>query len=67
MTLKEAVWQHPERVSGAVCFRGTRLPICVLFDYLKAGQPVSDFMTDYPGPTREQIDAVLEADPVKSC
>lgn len=61
MTISEAVWQDPGRVSGAVCFRDTRLPVHVLFDYLKAGQPISDFLDDYPGPTIEQVEAVLDA------
>jgi uncharacterized protein (DUF433 family) len=61
MTMTEAVWQDTGRVSGAICFRGTRLPVHVLFDYLKAGQPVRDFLDDYPGPTEAQVEAVLSA------
>lgn len=61
MTVSEAIWQDKERVSGAVCFRGTRLPVHVLFDYLKAGQPVQEFLDDYPGPTMEQVEAILTA------
>ncbi len=61
MTISEAVWQDPGRVSGAVCFRGTRLPVHVLFDYLKAGQDLQEFLGDYPGPTIEQVEAVLSA------
>jgi len=28
------IWVNPERLSGAPCFAGTRVPIKVLFDYL---------------------------------
>ena len=27
MTLEEAVWVDPDRMSGAPCFRGSRLPV----------------------------------------
>ncbi len=57
----EAVWQDEGRVSGAVCFRGTRLPVHVLFDYLLAGQTVAEFLDDYPGPSEEQVNALLGA------
>jgi|GEM_PF-4527750 len=61
MVFSEATWQDSERVSGAVCFRDTRLPVHVLFDYLKAGQSAQEFLEDYPGPTMEQVEAVLTA------
>lgn len=58
MTLEEALWQDPARVSGAVCFRGTRIPVAVLFDYLDAKDPVG-FFEDFPDVTPEMVEAVL--------
>jgi uncharacterized protein (DUF433 family) len=55
-----AVERHPERVSGAWVFRGTRVPVIALFENLEAGARVEDFLSWFPGVTREQVDAVLE-------
>lgn len=54
------VWINPERLSGAPCFYGTRVPLANLFDYLAGGQPLGDFLEGFPGVTREQAIAVLE-------
>lgn len=61
MSYTDAVWQDDGRVSGAVCFRNTRVPVQVLFDYLRAGQSSQEFLSDFPGPTTEQVEAVLRA------
>ena len=37
MALAQAVWVDPARMSGAPCFRGTRLPVQQLFDWLSDG------------------------------
>jgi uncharacterized protein (DUF433 family) len=51
---------HPERLGGAPCFRGTRVPVKNLFDYLEGGDSLDDFLEGFPGVTREQAVAVLE-------
>jgi len=50
----------PERLGGAAVFAGTRVPVQNLFDYLQAGDPLSEFLTDSPNITREHAVAVLE-------
>ena len=42
MTLEEAVWIDPGRMSGTPCFRGTRLPVQQLFDWLADGVPLDE-------------------------
>ena|SRR5690349_7879475 len=54
------VWINPERVSGAPCFYGTRVPIKTLFDSLAAGQTLDEFLEDFEGVSREQAEALLE-------
>src|SRR2546428_6700170 len=54
------VWINPERVSGAPCFYGTRVPIKTLFDSLAAGQTLEEFLDDFEGVSREQAEALLE-------
>ena len=47
MTLAEAVWIDPGRMSGTPCFRGTRLPVQQLFDWLADGVPLDEFVRDF--------------------
>lgn len=54
------VWINPERVSGAPCFFGTRVPIKNLFDSLRAGRSIDYFLDGYPGVTKEQVLRVLD-------
>lgn len=54
------VERHPDIVSGAWVFKGTRVPVEALFENLKDGARVDDFLVWFPGVTRHQIEAVLE-------
>ena len=47
-------------VSGAVVFRGTRVPVKALFENLEDGATVDDFIQWFPGVAREQVYAVLD-------
>ena len=60
MTLDQAVTRDPKTMSGALCFKGTRVPVRTLFDHLAAGE-LQEFYTDFPGVTPDMVDAVLEA------
>lgn len=55
-----AVERHPDRVSGAWVFRGTRVPIVALFENLEDGASASQFVEWFPGVTLQQVRAVLE-------
>jgi len=55
-----AVERNPAKVSGAWIFRGTRVPVTALFENLEAGASIDDFLSWFPGVTKEQIEAVLE-------
>jgi uncharacterized protein (DUF433 family) len=54
------VEQDPKKVSGAWIFRNTRVPVTALFENLEAGASVNDFLSWFPGVTKEQVEAVLE-------
>ncbi|MGH9846818.1 MAG: DUF433 domain-containing protein [Blastocatellia bacterium] len=58
--IENVIWIDPERVSGAPCFNGTRVPIQNLFDYLEGGHTLEDFLEGFPPVTREQALKVLE-------
>ena len=49
----------PESLGGTPVFAGTRVPIRTLFDYVEAGDPLHEFLDDYPSVSREQAVAVL--------
>ena len=49
-----------ERLSGTPVFRGTRVPVKNLFDYLKAGDDLDEFLDDFPTVKRAQAIGVLE-------
>jgi uncharacterized protein (DUF433 family) len=55
-----AVERDPEKVSGSWVFRGTRVPVVALFENLEGGASVADFLSWFPGVTKEQVEAVLE-------
>jgi uncharacterized protein (DUF433 family) len=54
-----AVERDADRVSGAWVFKGSRIPVKALFENLEDGATVDEFLTWFPGVTREQIEAVL--------
>ena len=50
MTKPSAVVVHsdPEIMGGTLVFVGTRVPFQTLLDYLEAGDPLSEFLEDFP-------------------
>ncbi len=55
-----AVDQDPDKVGGVLVFRGTRVPIAALFENLRDGATVSQFLEWFPGVQRADVEAVLE-------
>ena len=54
------IWINPGRVGGTPCFYRTRVPVKTLFEYLEAGDSLEEFLSQYPGITREHAAAVLQ-------
>ncbi len=61
MDIQEIINIDPEVQGGCPVFRGTRVPVEILFDYLEAGAPLAEFLEDFPGVSREQAVGLLEA------
>jgi len=55
-----AIHSSREILSGMPVFRGTRVPIKNLFDYLESGDTIENFLKDFPTVKREQVIEVLE-------
>ena len=53
------VISNPGILGGVPVFRGTRLPVQTLFDYLAAGLSLDYFLETFEAVTREQAQAVL--------
>jgi len=60
MRKKAIVVSNPKIMSGTLCFAGTRVPAQTLFDYLEAGDPLDEFLDDFPTVSRQQAIALLE-------
>ena len=56
-----AVSRDPEVMGGTPVFRGTRMPVQTLIEYLEAGETIDEFLDGFPSVTREQVIAFLEA------
>ena len=54
------IHSDPAVLGGTAVFVGTRVPFQTLIDYLEAGEPLSEFLEDFPTVTREQAVAALE-------
>jgi uncharacterized protein (DUF433 family) len=54
------VERHSERVSGVWVFRGTRVPVSALFENVKDGASVEEFLEWFPGVKRSQVQTVLD-------
>ncbi|MCG3141582.1 MAG: hypothetical protein HDKAJFGB_02888 [Anaerolineae bacterium] len=59
--VKQVIERDPEILGGTPVFRGTRVPVQTLFDYLEAGDPLDEFLDDFPTVTREQALSLLES------
>jgi uncharacterized protein (DUF433 family) len=58
----KAILCDPEIMHGQAVFRGTRVPVQTLFDYLEAGDPLEEFLEGFPTVSRElAIEALEEA------
>ena len=47
-------------LSGTPVFRGTRVAVQTLLDYLEAGETVGDFLDDFPTVSKDQVHRFLE-------
>jgi uncharacterized protein (DUF433 family) len=50
----------PEVLGGTPVFRGTRVPVETLLDYLEAGESITGFLEGFPTVKHEQVIRYLE-------
>ena len=49
-----------EIVSGAVVFKGTRVPVEAFFENIAAGMSLDEFLENFPGVERSQVEVLLQ-------
>ncbi len=56
----EAIVKNKDVLGGVPVFRGTRVPIQTMFEYLEGGETLEDFLEGFPTVSRELAIAALE-------
>ena len=64
-SVKQYIESDEEKLGGTPVFRGTRVPIKNLFDYLEGGDNLTVFLDDFPTVSPEQAIGVLELYKIK--
>ena len=61
VTAKQSlITSTPDILGGTPVFRGTRVPVQTLIEYLEGGQTIDEFLDGFPTVSREQVIAFLE-------
>ena len=55
MNIAEIITISPNIQSGEPVFTETRVPVRNLFDYLKAGDSMEEFLKDFPSVKKRQV------------
>ena len=56
----QAITRDPETMHGVPVFRGTRVPVQTLFEYLEGGETLEDFLEGFPTVPRALAVQALE-------
>ena len=60
MNSNDLITIDPEILGGAPVFKGTRVPVKTLFEYLENNYSVEEFLECFPSVTRDLVNKVLE-------
>lgn len=60
MKTADLITVNPNILGGTPVFRGTRVPVKTLFDYLENNYTLDEFIECFPSVTRDMALAVLE-------
>jgi len=58
--MTQAIVRDPEIMHGVSVFRGTRVPVQTLFDYLEGGETIEEFLQGFPTVSRDLALQALE-------
>ena len=60
MNRAELITVNPNVLGGTPVFKGTRVPVRTLFEYLERGYSLEEFIECFPSVTKEMACRVLE-------
>ncbi|HAF13388.1 MAG TPA: DUF433 domain-containing protein [Blastocatellia bacterium] len=60
MSASDLITTDPEILGGVPVFKGTRVPVKTLFEYLENGYSLDEFLECFPSVTRDLAGEVLE-------
>jgi uncharacterized protein (DUF433 family) len=60
MNTGELITVNPEILGGTPVFKGTRVPVRTLFEYLERGYSLEEFLECFPSVTKEMARRMLE-------
>ena len=60
MKKADLIRSSPDVLGGTPVFVGTRVPVQALFDYLKGGETLDEFLEQYPSVSRAQAEGLLD-------
>ncbi len=56
----KVISRNKDILGGTPVFVGTRVPVSTLWDYLKSGDSLEEFLEDFPSVKREQAVILIE-------
>ena len=59
-TTMSVIQSDPDILDGTPVFRGTRVPVQALIDYIEGGDTLDAFLDDFPTVSRDQVTEFLE-------
>jgi uncharacterized protein (DUF433 family) len=60
VNVTQAIVRDPETMHGVPVFRGTRVPVQTLFEYIEGGETLEDFLEGFPTVSRALAVSALE-------
>lgn len=60
VVMHTVIQSDPQILGGTACFAGTRVPVRSLFDHLKLGYSVDEFLEEFPTVKKEHAEALLD-------
>lgn len=60
MTTSDLVQMNPDILGGTPVFKGTRVPVKTLFEYLESNYTLDEFIECFPSVDKKMAIAVLE-------
>jgi len=59
MNIPDLIISNPEILGGQPVFKGTRVPVSNLIEYIESGFTVNDFLEGFPTVKKSQVKQVL--------